>query len=1388
MSSSETNARVVPIGDPDRPALRLAYNRAFRQGRALPLLPRLEQAVGKIAAAAPSSKWLTGNRRFLQESSVDLRRALVSIAKELLPLSADGPLLGFPRIFEIAVTLVDLTPADLSPDVVGPFLAAFQSVHSLIMAELWALDTMLRLALLEALACASTEAMPALVSSLKNVQSASWQDFFEANSRTEQILRKDPTGDYTRMDFATRDQYRHAVERIARYSEASEQAVAQAAIDLAVEAGRTQNAQRSGSLREQHVGFHLIDRGAARLKAGLQFRPDLRTQICDTLLEWPTAFYLVGIELCTLGLAAWLLSLLPSHLGYLGLIVFLLATEPAIAFANALVTYLLPPRQLPKLDFSEGIPADCVTMAVVPTLLLSEAFVAKLLRDLEVRFLANRDPRLSFALLTDFPDATKPTDELDHLAEQCAQGVSRLNERYGTPEHQPFYLFHRRREWNPKQATWMGLERKRGKLIALNQLLRGVEDAFHVKVGDLSVLSQIRFIITLDSDTEMPRGAAQQLAGTLAHPLNRAVIDPHWNIVREGYGILQPRVGISIDSARRTRLAALYSGQTGYDLYSTAVSDVYQDLFGEGSYVGKGIYDVDVFQQTLAQRFPHDLLLSHDLIEGTYARAGLVSDIELIDDYPSHYSAWSKRKHRWTRGDWQIMLWLLPRVPDYKGKLVPNPLSVISLWKIADNLRRSLLEIAVFVLLLAGWTVLPGGPIYWTSVVALVTILPVYIGVFFSLLRLPFDDNWRTHLADTARGFLSGHVEAAFRLIFLPHQACIMLDAILRSIVRTTMTGRRLLEWESAAQAELGKRKVSRVDTFLWLSIPISVVAAAAVAYLNPSGLKPALPFLLAWSLSPVIALWLNAPLIPRKDRLRPQDRRFLRGVALRTWQFFDEYATAEHNWLVPDNVREEDGCRARRISPTNLGLLLNSHLAAADFGFVSPEQLVENIARIFAAMRCMARVRGHFVNWYDTDSLAPLAPRYVSTVDSGNLAAALIALRQGLLEQVTRPAFNPSVAESAADYARILIDLGVLGEQLAMCCAPAPASAEDWREWFDGALAEAQTVYEHSASEEQQFWAARLRRMLESHRAWAFCDSVPTLRQQIATLAQQAEQWVSEMDFSFLLKPKRKLFHTGWNADSGELDNYEYDLLASESRTASLIAIAKNDVPHTHWARLGRRVVKSAGNPVLLSWSGTMFEYLMPNLWMRRYADTLLDQSASAAVRCQQRYGRMLNIPWGVSECAAAERINGEDHRYYAFGVPDLAANPEQDRACVIAPYASLLALAVEPRRAIRNLEEQARRGWLARYGFYESADFADGSQETLVKVFMAHHHGMSLVALDNLLNEGCMQERFHREPMIEATALLLHERAARRATARLRDNAITSRGLRVGRARSAA
>jgi cyclic beta-1,2-glucan synthetase len=1272
---TENHGNVYTIGEPISDARRLAAARTIGHGRSLPLVARVNEAAQKLADATHSGalapevmRWLTDNSR-LVNSHIMMFRKTIREHKWNLPVATNGPFFGYPRILEIAIESSKKRHHGDLVEAVGAYVREYQTAVTLLLDELWALHTFLTLAQIEGLADAAYDDRPdrirELILNLKELDSVEWVEFVEAHSSVEHILCEDPAGSFTKMTAVTRDSYRHAVEEIAFYSQATEEKVAEMAVSLAAEAARTGG---KGS-RQAHVGYHLIDRGSERLKAGFQYRPPLKMRIVDLILKWPTAFYLIGIEVITLVIAATLVSFLPEHLSYLALILFLLATEPAMAFMNLLSTAIVPPRRLPRLDFSGGIPTGYNTMVVIPTLLISDAFVRKLAADLEVRYLANPDRNLSFALLTDFPDAQSPADDDTDLVELCSEAIRSLNRQYEKDGRQPFYLFHRRREWNPRQGAWMGWERKRGKLIALNNLLRGEADSFDVKVGDLERLPLVKYVITLDSDTELPRGTAQQLAGTLAHPLNRAVIDPVRNIVVEGYGILQPRVGISVSAARRSNLASIYSGQTGFDIYTCAVSDTYQDLFAEGSYCGKGIYDVDVFQTTLANRFPQNILLSHDLIEGTHARAGLVSDIELIDDYPSHYSAWSKRKHRWVRGDWQIIHWLLPRVPSFHGRLEMNPLSVISLWKIVDNLRRSLIEIAIFVLLIAGWTVLSGGPVYWTSVVTILAFLPVYMRLLFSLLRTPLKAGAGRYLIETGKAFASGHMEVVFQLVFLAHQTCLMVDAIIRSIVRTTVTRRRLLEWESAAEAELGKNAAFKsINSYLFLASPLAVMLAGILFVVNRAALFPASPFLLAWLISPLVALWLNAKLASQGKKVRPKDRAFLEDVARRTWCYFATYSTERDNWLIPDNVEADTGTIAHRTSPTNIGLLLNAHLAALDLGFIRPVDLMDRTEKIFATLDRLDRHRGHFLNWYNTQTLAALQPRYVSTVDSGNMAAALIALHQGLLE-----------------------------------------------------------LRDDRANE----------------------------------LARRTFAFLEEMDFGFLLDHHRKLFFIGYNADTGEFENAHYDLLASEARIASFIAIAKNEIPQENWIRLGRTLTIAGGHRVLLSWSGTMFEYLMPSLWLRNYGNTLLDLSARSTVKYQQRYGASKGVPWGVSESASCERENG-DYRYYAFGLKDLALKTDTDQGrLVIAPYASALALMVDPHAAVANLKRQAKRGWLGDCGFYESADFTGSrKRETLVKSFMAHHQGMSLIAIDNALNRNRMRERFHAEPMVQATELLLQER----------------------------
>ncbi len=1258
---------------------------ATAKGR--PLVPRLQESAKAIAAACvrehlnsgEAAVWLVENQMFVVGHIREVRRSLPKVYYGQLPRLGDGPLSGYPRVYAIAEEII--TWADtISQEAVTAFAAAYQTATPLSMGELWALGAMLRLALIFKLGdvarqgLSDTDAVKKSVLGLRAVGLVSWKDLFEDVSIVDGILREDPADVYARMDFPSRDMYRHAIEGLARTSGREEGEVARRVVETA-------GVAPEGSLA-RHVGYHLIDNGASAFRRILGCRTSWRARIRQSILDHPEFYYLGGIELATFIVIALLLSQLsalePQLIAFL--LLFLPATGAAVSLINQKVTLLLPPRRPARLDFSSGIPADSATMIVVPTLMLSPAFVSKLLEDLEVRFLANRDYNFSFALLTDFPDASEPAPDDRDLVELCAEGIRRLNSRYSHYGRDFFYLFHREREWNPKQFSFMGWERKRGKLIHFNNLLCGESDDFQVKVGDLSVLPHIRYVLTLDTDTQLPMDSARKMVATIAHPLNRPVVDPVTRIVRRGYGILQPRVGISVHSAGRTRLARIYSGQTGIDLYTTAVSDVYQDLFGEGIYTGKGLYDVKVFQQVLSRRFPHDALLSHDLIEGAYARAGLVSDIEVIDDYPSHYGAYSKRKHRWVRGDWQVMLWMLPRVPHFDGGFVPNPLSLISRWKIFDNLRRSVLEITTFLLLVAGWFFLPGGPEYWTIAVLVLLLLPTWTEFVLTLPRFPERRFWRAHIRETFFHLFAGHLNATLMLTFLAHQSLLMLDAIVRTLVRT-VTRRRLLEWESAAEAERsGRTNFRSLHSYLWIASILSAATGGLLALANPDALGPAVPVLATWVLAPAVAMWLNAAIPQEAGITAPDDREFLRQVGQRTWNYFADFSDDEENWLIPDNYQRDLATPAHRSSPTNLGLLLNANLAAVDLGFLSVGEFVERTNRTLESMSRLERYRGHFYNWYDNQTRAPLWPPFVSTVDSGNLAASLLTLKQGCLE-------------------------------IAAKC------------------------------------------------------SVPEVREELKKLAAVAGRWFDGMDFSFLYDQKKKLLRIGYDPLLQQGDESYYDLLASEARTASLLAIAKGDVPQEHWFHLGRTLTLYAGNRVLLSWSGTMFEYLMPLLWTHRWPGTLLDRTARAAVDCQRAFAAEHSIPWGVSECAFLARDTNGNYRYHAFGLPAVSLRRDHPDDLVVAPYAAALALCVDPREAVRNMKGQAKRGWLSEYGFYDAVQFTNGKRSEEgrgepVETFMAHHLGMTLLAIDNALNDSPMRRRFHADPLVQAVELLLQER----------------------------
>jgi cyclic beta-1,2-glucan synthetase len=1243
--------------------------RATRPGN--PAKPSYRQRALACNASVPSRRLLIEDMRLISSAEKEDREFAAGFRR--LPLVRDASGKEVLRASALAKAYLDACRNNLIEEACVAFLLGFQDVAVLEMSEIWAFKPALQRELLERIATSPAD-WAGLLFSLRQMSKISWKELFEAVNRIDQVLASDPIDAYRPMEFESRGKYRDTIGGLARYSSISELEIAEAALTLARRAHTAGDGSRA-AIRRAHVGYYLVDNGLQQLKAAIGYRPPFQERIKAGMLRSPEAFYLSGIEIVACLVTAAMLIAVDSRMSFfIGLLLLLAPTaQVAVNLMSSLVTFLLPPRTLPRLDFSKGIPADCATMVAVPTLLLNEAQVRDLVLNLEIHALANRDPQIYFALLTDCPDSDQKRDERDRLVILCTELIESLNRRYSGS---PFFLLHRERVFNEGEGRWMGWERKRGKLLDFNRLVRGGFDSFPIKVGDLSVLPGIRFVITLDSDTQLPRDSASRLIGTLAHPLNAAVIDHARHIVVEGYGILQPRIGVSIHSAARSRLAAFYSGETGFDIYTRAVSDVYQDLFGEGIFTGKGIYEVDVLRAVLEQRFPENALLSHDLIEGAYARAALVSDIELIDDYPSHFGAYSRRKHRWVRGDWQTLWWLGRRVPDRALRMAPNPISIISRWKILDNLRRSLLELSTVVLFLFAWFALPMAG-YWTLAAVAMIFFPAYLGVLFSLVRAPqWISGIRGWARNTWKGFAEAHINALITLIFLLHQALVSTDAIVRSVLRMFVTGRKLLEWETAAEAEAATKSKATVDIYLEWTPILSLVIGLLVWRLRPHALLAAAPILLLWGSSLAVSVWLNRSPRTANRALRRTETDRCCEYGEKIWRFFRDWSLPSTNWLIPDNLRE-DGQVDLRLSPTNLGMLLNARIAAVHFGFITLAEFAFDTAESLQRVLALPKHRGHLLNWYDISTLEPMDPAFISTVDSGNLAACLWTLKQAALAFAGEP----------------------------------PAKR----------------------------------------------GLTPEIAAGLSKIAATCDRLVREMDFRFLYDSRTKLMAVGFSLDSGETTPSAYDLLASEARIACFIAIAKGDIPQAAWFHLNRAHTLLSGETILISWTGTMFEYLMPTIWMHHYPGTITANSIRGVVKAQREYARRKGIPWGISESAFL--MEDGSYGYAPFGIPDLAMKRRDDSELVVSPYATFLAVAVDPSAALRNLEQIEEYGWTGRYGFYEAIDYTHSGGAPL-RSWMAHHQGMSLLSLCNLLFDQPLQRYFHAEPHVLATELLLHER----------------------------
>jgi cyclic beta-1,2-glucan synthetase len=1322
------------------------------------------------------------------------------------------------------------------------------------------------------------------MTSLRLLSALDWNVFFESTNLVEPVLRQDPAGAYAKQDFATRDRYRQVVEKLARGAGMEEVEIARRVVQRA----------HGQDFPRNHVGYYLIGPGRLSFQDEVGYRAKIGERLLNAILCHPHSVYFGAIAVLMILLLAMILRVGSVRDGYFvadasgSLWFWLLAvlaallpiSELAVGLTNYLLTLVLPPRTLPRLEFKDGITEECAAFVVVPSLLASPDSAAALAAKLEIHYLSDPDPQLRFALLTDFADApVEHQPEDDGYVRDALERIAELNRRYAADGPPRFFLFHRKRKWNAAEGCWMGWERKRGKLDEFNRLLRGDRNTtYTICSGSLEGLPRIRYVITLDFDTEMPHESARRLIGTLAHPLNQPRFDASQGRVVEGYGVLQPRISFHLPASLRSRFTRIWVGSAGVDPYSAAVSDIYQDLFGVGTFTGKGIYEVDAFASATGATFPDNHILSHDLIEGNYARCGLVTDIELYDDFPVRYHVYARRQHRWIRGDWQLVPWLRREVPA-PGTRRPNPLPLLERWKIFDNLRRSLAPPALVLWLVLSWTVLP---VSWgasSALVLLVLALPLLLQIGSALFHTIKDRSFGA-LRDLIRNGWTTAVQAALNVALLLYEAYLSLDAVVRTLVRLAVTRRHMLEWETAASAHqrLGTGLKDFIET-MWPASAGAAAFAALVYFVRPDALAAASGFLAAWFLAPAFAWWISQERRVRQAPLAEEERRDLGLIARKTWGFFESFVGAEDHWLPPDNFQEQPQHRvAHRTSPTNQGLLLVSTLAAHDLGYLHLGSLLERLEKTFETLEQLERYRGHFYNWYDTRTLGPLKPMYVSTVDSGNLLGCLVTLKQGLLEKTTEPLLGPAVQRGLSDTLQVMweawrslctrsgaeavqqrteLETGL--KALEALAREKPVDIPEWAAWMAkgkacaaalaadvhrfiesgypqmgelelwarrlvnhfekrdielrelapwvGSLADPragqveQLLAQSGSDELRQCWR-RVREILtqvfslgyfESKRK-SLLDDLDTLTEAMEStkqagewlrelhevvarsgtqqmlercraLAARAEKLAAAMDFRFLYKTDRHLFSIGYDVAQEKLDAACYDLLASEARLASFLAIARGEAPTRHWFYLRRAVVRAAGRSCLVSWAGTMFEYLMPQLFLRRYPGTLLHASCEAAVAEQMAYGRRHRVPWGISESAFSSHTASSDYQYQAFGVPTLGLKRGLAEDLVIAPYATALAAMIRPHDALRNFRALVAEGALGKYGFYEAVDYTrsrlpEKHRSMVVRCFMAHHQGMSLAALANCLLGDVMVRRFHAEPMVRATELLLQER----------------------------
>ena len=1316
-----------------------------------------------------------------------------------------------------------------------------------------------------------------IITSMRLISAFDWRTFFESVSPVDETLRTNPV--FAAMDFTSQDRYRHAIEELDRGSKYSELDIAKLVI--------AKTEKHKGEEKKADPGYYLISSGRKILEKEIDYFSSLRNKILNFYISNANLGYISTILVLTFALL--LIPLFISFEGgvplwellILSVIGFFPASDIIVSLLNRFIGSVVGPRYLPRLKLSNGVTASMQTFVVIPVLLINEETIKEHLEQLEVHYLSNPDGMVYFALLSDWKDSeTESCPEDKELLDIAARGIEQLNFMHGplANAQKRFFLFHRNRMWNKGENKFMGWERKRGKLHEFNCLLRNAADTTFIKVNNepLIVPKDIKYVITLDADTRMSMGTVNQLVGTIAHPLNKPFLDPNLLRVVEGYGILQPRIMSSLPSRTNSSIfQRLFSGPCGIDPYTFAVSDVYQDLFGEGTYAGKGIYDVDIFEAALKGRVPENTLLSHDLFEGIFARCGFISDIEFFDDFPSHIEVSSLRMDRWARGDWQLLPWIISP----EGKSIPK----ISRWKMLDNLRRTLSTPAMLFTLIAGWF-LPHAPhILWTCFVITALAFPSFIPFIFGLIPSKLSKRKTSSLHTLVFDFLIGLEQSLILLSLLMHHALLMLDSIFRTLYRLFISKHKLLEWITVAkQTNNTNLLLSYFFKRHARAISFAIVLGMLLLFFkNDRVIILAAPFIFLWIISPVIAFFISLP--PKTDPVKPlteEGIKTFRLIARRTWRFFTAFVTKEDNLLPPDNFQEDpQPIVAHRSSPTNFGLYLLSTVAAKDFGWIGLEEMVERLESTLMALKSLPRYRGHFYNWYDLQKKLPLDPQYISSVDSGNLAGHLLVIAQACEEMLQSPLPTLKRIEGIQDTLCLLkesllnihdnkrtfiVNLDQLlyaVYDLENFLKDFPQTPFEYVSRWEALQTSADILVDiaktfaqergKSDSSEVLSWSLQICSDIKSHirdyvqilpwtrlfnkndlpldltdeekKQLELLDSQETLKlpltdlyshyekitrnltdlrknypnnihfsktkdyidaviyaieksshacklviERLSVISEIVYKLFTEMDFRFLFDSNRNLFSIGFNVADGCLDTSYYDMLASEARLTSFIAIAKGDAPTSHWFCLNRTLTPVDGRTALISWSGSMFEYLMPSLVMYTPRESLLDRTCRLIVKKQIRYGAQRHVPWGISESAYNVRDKALAYQYSSFGVPALGLKRGLEEDLVVSPYSTALAAMYYPRLAEENFKRLEGMGTLGPYGFYEALDFTttrlpENKQVAIVQAYMAHHQGMTLVALTNVIFDGIMRHRFHEVSMVRAAELLLQERTPR-------------------------